>query len=88
MAERFIPCLMKTSESCEPGCPNHTDAEKFRDLLEKRLTDYLGRAVTDEEIIIECARIDPLLSALGVPDRIANSCPKSSVSRVEMRPLA
>lgn len=88
MSERFVPCLMKPTKSCEPSCPNYNDAEGLRDRLEKALAKKAGRQVTDEEIQQECARINPLIPVLTIPDRIANTCPHSHIRKVEIRPFA
>ncbi len=88
MAERFIPCLMKPTKVCEPDCPNYSDAVGLRKEFEARFSQQRGRQLIEEEIIAEFAKINPLLPVLAAPDHIANSCPQSTVRKVEIRPFA
>ena len=88
MNERFIPCLMIPKKACDPDCSNYSDAIGFRDEFEAKLSEQVGRQLTEEEIVAEFAKIDPRTPVLAAPDHIANSCPQSPVCKVEIRPFA
>jgi len=87
MSERFIPCIMKPSAACNPSCPSFKEAVELRDYYEKRFAQDTGRPATDEEIITAFAKIDPLIPVIHAPDKIANSCPQSTVRKVTIQPF-